>query len=261
MKKLLLSLIAVGISGASAIDQGKAFGLTTDERGLTRPARYDARMSPPTGGDFSDIGAVELATLVCTPPPGNMVSWWPGDGNAHDIQSQNNGTLEGGATFAAGEVGQAFSFNGSNQDVFIGNPANLNPTSLTIDAWINPNTVPSPSDVLLGIVTKWAESTAGDNYAIWTYVTGTGSTTVVRLYTSLVDSLGNYHNLAGGIVPLNTFSHVAMTYDSATGYQALYVNGVLVSSATGGAKPIRTTNANVYIGSEPAAGGRYFSGC
>ena len=65
----------------------------------------------------------------CVTPPMNLVSWWPGDGNAMDIQGTNGGTLRNGATFAAGEVGQAFSFNGSNQDVSIGDPDSLKLTT------------------------------------------------------------------------------------------------------------------------------------
>ncbi len=41
-----------------------------------------------------------------------MISWWPGDGNADDIQGDNDGTLLDGATFRAGLVGRAFSFDG-----------------------------------------------------------------------------------------------------------------------------------------------------
>src|SRR5262249_12489632 len=52
-------------------------------------------------------------TPACVVPPANAVSWWPGDGNANDLTGGNNGTLQGGATFAAGNVGQAFQFNGS----------------------------------------------------------------------------------------------------------------------------------------------------
>jgi hypothetical protein len=51
---------------------------------------------------------------TCTPPPPNIISWWPAEGNANDLEGNNNGTLEGSTTFAAGEVGQAFSFNGVN---------------------------------------------------------------------------------------------------------------------------------------------------
>src|SRR5262245_17110647 len=57
---------------------------------------------------------------TCTPPPPNVVSWWPGDGNANDIQRSNNGTLQNGAAFAPGYVGQAFSFDGINDYVSTG---------------------------------------------------------------------------------------------------------------------------------------------
>lgn len=54
---------------------------------------------------------------VCTPPPAGMAAWYPGDGNALDIQGPTfeNGTLQNGATFASGKVYQAFSLNGTNQ--------------------------------------------------------------------------------------------------------------------------------------------------
>lgn len=45
-----------------------------------------------------------------------MVSWWPGDGNANDIIGGNHGTLQNGANFASGMVGQAFSFSGITLD-------------------------------------------------------------------------------------------------------------------------------------------------
>lgn len=47
------------LPGSPAIDKGKDFGLTTDQRGPTRPA--DASAIPnATGGDGSDIGAFEI---------------------------------------------------------------------------------------------------------------------------------------------------------------------------------------------------------
>jgi hypothetical protein len=44
----------------------------------------------------------------CLLPPAGLIGWWPGDGNAKDIQLGNDGTLETGATFSAGLVGRAF---------------------------------------------------------------------------------------------------------------------------------------------------------
>lgn len=79
-----------------------------------------------------------LSQPVCTEPPSDLVSWWPGDGNAADIQDANDGTLQGDTTFVAGKVDQAFSFDGVDDDVAIPNNAALNPGtgSFTVDAWV-----------------------------------------------------------------------------------------------------------------------------
>ena len=45
---------------------------------------------------------------TCVQPPSDLVSWWPGDGNADDLQNVNDGMLQGEATFDTGMVGQAF---------------------------------------------------------------------------------------------------------------------------------------------------------
>src|SRR5437762_13462473 len=49
---------------------------------------------------------------TCTAPPPNMTSWWPGDGNANDIQDGNHGRLLRGAAIARGMVGLALRFDG-----------------------------------------------------------------------------------------------------------------------------------------------------
>jgi hypothetical protein len=57
---------------------------------------------------FALVG--QAAAQICVEPPAGLVSWWPGDGNADDIVNGNEGTLQYGATFAPGKVGQGFSF-------------------------------------------------------------------------------------------------------------------------------------------------------
>ncbi|GEM_PF-2914408 len=74
---------------------------------------------------------------VCVNPPSGLVSWWPGEDNANDIQSNNHGTLQNGATFAAGKVGQAFSFDGMDDATSIADNASLRISNFTLDAWIN----------------------------------------------------------------------------------------------------------------------------
>ncbi len=52
-------------------------------------------------------------------PPG-MVNWWPADGNAIDIFGSNNGTPQNGFSYAPGESGLAFYFNGTTNQLTVG---------------------------------------------------------------------------------------------------------------------------------------------
>jgi hypothetical protein len=84
------------------------------------------------------VWVLDFTPPSCTPPPTGMVSWWTGDGNANDLIGSNHGTLQNGATFAAGLVGQAFSFVNPFDFVRVPHNSNLNvgTGNVTIDAWI-----------------------------------------------------------------------------------------------------------------------------
>ena len=81
----------------------------------------------------------------CVPPPAGLVSWWPGDGDANDIVGPHHGTLQNGATFAAGKVGQAFSFDGVDDYVSVPDHSDwtFGDDPFTIDLWANFDTVPN----------------------------------------------------------------------------------------------------------------------
>lgn len=73
----------------------------------------------------------------CLAPPTGLVSWWPGDGNADDVNGVNPGILQGGATAdQPGLVNAAFSFDGTNGLVMIPDSASLKPSQFTIEAWV-----------------------------------------------------------------------------------------------------------------------------
>jgi hypothetical protein len=83
------------------------------------------------------VAAQPQTRPVCDPIPAGLVSWWSGDGTANDIQNLNNGTLQNGATFASGKVGQAFSFDGVDDNVVVPDAPSLNPVNaVTLDAWV-----------------------------------------------------------------------------------------------------------------------------
>ena len=99
-----------------------------------------------------------FAGVSCVSPPPGMVSWWPGDGNAVDIHGANNGTLINGTSFASGKVGQAFSFDGSDDGLLVPDVPALNfgeGADFSLDAWIRltPN-APTPSTNHFTILSK-----------------------------------------------------------------------------------------------------------
>jgi YVTN family beta-propeller protein len=61
------------LPGSPAIDHGKAFGATTDQRGRPRPSDFPT-IANAAGGDGSDIGAVEFQALPPAPlPPARLL--------------------------------------------------------------------------------------------------------------------------------------------------------------------------------------------
>ena len=82
--------------------------------------------------------SVNWVAAQCVSPPPDMVSWWPGDGDALDIIGSSHGTPQGGVTFAAGKVSQAFSLDGSSGFLDLSDHvAELNFSQpATIDVWV-----------------------------------------------------------------------------------------------------------------------------
>jgi len=166
------------------------------------------------GFNFSD-GALSSAELygpaatptptpTCVEPPPQMVSWWPGDGNANDIQGNNNGSLQNGATFVAGKVSQAFSLDGLNDFVAIPHNNSLNPTGpFSVDLWVNASAQQSESLAL--IIDKSHGWTDGSGWGIqgsasstcFFYGTGANSSDFHGACTPTGIFDGQWHHLAG----------------------------------------------------------------
>jgi concanavalin A-like lectin/glucanase superfamily protein len=186
-----------------------------------------------------------------------MVSWWPGDGSAQDIKDSNNGTIEGSLAFGAGRVAQAFDYGfGGNKDVLIGNPANLRITgSLTIDAWVRPNLM---TEAQVGIViAKWSETLGQDSYFLAVIRDPDG---FIYAYGGIGTALPEPGIKGTSPLPVGQWSHLAMTYNTTTGENVLYVNGAVDESRVR-AGGVVSSNVDVYLGrQQSAATPRYFTG-
>ena len=79
-----------------------------------------------------------------------LVSHWTADNTANDAVGGNHGSLVSGATYAAGQIGQAFSFDGINDRVQVQDSESLRLTgSLTIEAWIKATSLPTEHGFVL----------------------------------------------------------------------------------------------------------------
>ena len=140
---------------------------------------------------------------MCATPPGGLVSWWSGDGNTIDIGAAgNHGTLEGTATFAAGLVGEAFSFDGAVENfVRVPNAPSLEPADVTVEGWVRSDGTPGQFKY---VAAKGAQGCEVASYAFYTGDTGglffyvSDGTEFVRSPDAGVDIWdGEWHHIAG----------------------------------------------------------------
>src|SRR4051812_11418052 len=124
----------------------------------------------------------------------------------------NTGTVVGGAARAAGKVGSAISFDGSNDMVTIPDAGPISLASgMTLEAWVNPTTTNGYRTVLM------KGRKADLSYAM--YVDSANVSSENQTSTAAVSSLP----------PTGTWTHMAATYDGTT--LRLYIDGVQVSTA------------------------------
>jgi hypothetical protein len=141
-----------------------------------------------------------------------------------DVISGNNGTLMNGATFAAGEVGQAFSFTNKGAEVYVGNPASLQLEIFTIELWFRRySSTQLSNDPNCG--NGWLFGYSGPNarpgggYGFHIEDTGTGS------YLLALTETGYNHLTGGPSITDTNWHHGAVTWSGTTA--VFYLDGIM----------------------------------
>ena len=219
---------------------------------------------------LTDITAALAGT--CEPSPAGLVSSWQAEGDFTDCLGINDGTQVGVVPFAPGKVGQAFSFVADPSNyVNLGNPASLKFTdAVTITAWVYPTAPPEPSN-LRAILTKWGQQfqtnpppqPGDDSYGLWLENGTAGTLQVFGAVNLDPGGPGTIEpHVDGGMIPLDAWSHVAMTFfrSPTETNLAVYVNCTNVASAAVGDFPIIASDKQVLIGREDSYQTRAFAG-
>lgn len=211
-------------------------------------AVYNRALSASEIQAIFNAGSAGKSKPTATTAPNNQVAWLTGDGNANDFTGTNNGALQNGATFSVGKVGQAFSFDGVNDFVEVADNPSLNMTNaLTVEAWINPSTLPA---VWADIITK--DEPAQGPYTL--RLKNDGSVSFI-VYTA-----DGFHEISSptGVANAGVFSHIVGTYNASSQGFCVYVNAV--SSCTMLASGSLVPNSNTLKIGVDIYNGRYFNG-
>jgi hypothetical protein len=189
------------------------------------------------------------AVTVSNAAPSGLVAYYRFDEGtgataADSSGNLNNGTISGASWAASGRFGSALSFNGTNSIVNIADADSLDlTTGMTLEAWVNPS-------ALTGYRTVVMKDVPGElSYALYAS-DGTRPNAWGRVGSVSTGVLGS------GALPVNSWTHLAATYNGAA--LALFVNGTQVASKalTG---TLRTSTNPLHIGGN-AVWGEYFAG-
>jgi hypothetical protein len=194
-----------------------------------------------------------LSAQTCKIPPADMIAWWSADGITVDIQAGHNGKLVN-ATYGTGEVGKAFSFNGTNAYVQVANNKlwDFGSEDFTIDLWANFTAVRNTGTLNLDNVFIGDDNGTGDQNK-WVF--------------DLSDGVLNFH-INGAIGPQwlaqtpfsptpGTWYFLAVTKSSGT--YTISIDGVpSTSTSQTYTNPIPSPTAPLIIGEAEGLG--YFHG-
>jgi hypothetical protein len=160
----------------------------------------------------------------------------------------HTGTISGATRTASGRNGRAVSFDGINDWITIADANDLDlTTGMTLEAWVNPTNTSNWRTAII-------KERPGDlNYALYS-----GGATVpnASITTAGASGYGEAIGPAGSVLAINTWTHLAATYDGAV--VRLYRDGTQIASAN------RTGTINTSTGALRLGGnsiwGEWFAG-
>jgi hypothetical protein len=167
------------------------------------------------------------------PPPTGLVASYNFDAGTGttvaDLSGNaNTGTITGATWSTAGKNGGALSFNGTSNYVQVADSASLDlTTGMTLEAWVNP--------AALGTAWRTVLFKAQSGGMVYSLYANQDTTRPVGQV-----NIGGEQNVVGAAsLALNTWSHVAVTYDGSA--LRLYVNSAVVATtAVSGTIPVST---------------------
>lgn len=209
---------------------------------------------------------ISFKTLPGSTLKNELIAYYSFSGNALDQSGNaNHGKVLGSpqlTTDRYNNANSAYSFSTANagfgtqnQEINIPFKPTFNTKTITVAAWVNPVTygwAGNTPDYSV-IISRFQDGYSNPNGQVWTL---TCQTTKIESYILNASSANNQTNTlvaSPSPIPLNKWSHVAITYDGNT--LKLYINGDLIQSKTSGLILNTLSSSGISIGESFNANG------
>jgi hypothetical protein len=243
--------VTAGFVPSAATRVGQPVGTSYLDSGLAAGTYFYVVQAEDAAGNLSAASNQASATVSAPPPaPSGLVAAYSFDeGSGMSVAdasgSGNTGTVAGAGWAAAGKFGGALSFNGSGALVTVADAASLRLSGgMTVEAWVDAAALGASWRCVV-----FKELPGAMAYGLYAS-DGAGKP------LGQVNIGGEQDVLGASAPPLNTWTHLAVSYDGAA--LRLYVNGVLAAT-----KPLTGAIAGstgaLRIGGN-SVWGEYFSG-
>lgn len=181
----------------------------------------------------SDKVEYRIGPIISAPLPEGIAAWWSFNGTlSESVLGSSTLNTNSEPNFVEGAVSTALAFEGETEGACAVASDQLDVgasvSGFTLEFWMN------PSEFRDAVLVEWGDGLArGVSFRQWWLGKG--------LYGFLVDTEGNEHTiLANDVLELDTWQHVALTYDRIEGTARLYRNAVLLSELSLGVITPRT---------------------
>jgi len=226
---LLLDLFIDGVQRATRVVQGNGISKApTPGHGTAIGCYNHGALYAPWGGAIDVVAFYDRA--ITDAERGRLYNLWLSDSDdslitAYDSTYRNHdGSIEGTPTSTTGQIGTAFTFDGTDDYISLTNHADLRPTEFTVSAWVKTTT-----SLASTIFASYSQETGAYSIVAGFILNIAPTTGLPRLTvgrdTNEVISVDYEQAVGTSDITDGAWHHVAGTYDGAE--IKIYIDGVL----------------------------------